>query len=344
MKKFSWLLVLMLTLSFVLAACGGGSSDEETTEEATTEGTSTEEEGASGDSASTEGWVENITVLTGGEAGVYFPLGVAMADIIDSELEGVSATGVSSGASVSNAEQLNNGEAQLALVQNDIAYYGAEGMNMFEEPLDNYSGVFTIYPETIQLVTLADSGIESVSDLEGRRVAVGDIGSGTEANATQILEAHGLSVEDIDAQPLDFADASTNLQDGNVDAAFVTAGTPTGAIQELSASADVRLVSFDQEAIDGLMEEYTYYTQQEIPADAYENFDSTATTVAVQAMLIASNDIPEDQMYEITRVIFENLDDLANAHVRGEELTVDTAQDGMSIDLHPGVQQYYEEQ
>ncbi|WP_031547634.1 TAXI family TRAP transporter solute-binding subunit [Salinicoccus luteus] len=342
MKKFSWLLVLMLTLSFVLAACGGdsgGDGGEETTEDETTE-----EGESTGDGASGEDWVENITLLTGGEAGVYFPLGVAMADIIDSELEDVSATGVSSGASVSNAEQLNNGEAQLALVQNDIAYYGAEGTNMFEEPLENYSGVFTIYPETIQLVTLADSGIESVSDLEGRRVAIGDVGSGTEANATQILEAHGLSEGDIDAQYLDFADASTNLQDGNVDAAFVTAGTPTGAIQELSASADVQIVSFDQEAIDALMDEYNYYTQEEIPADAYENFDSTATTVAVQAMLIASNDIPEDQMYEMTKAIFENLDDMANAHVRGEELTLDTAEDGMSIDLHPGVQRYYDEQ
>ncbi|MCC4723798.1 TAXI family TRAP transporter solute-binding subunit [Salinicoccus sp. RF5] len=342
MKKFSWLLVLTLTLSFVLAACGGdsgGDGGEETTEDETTE-----EGESSGDGASGEDWVENITILTGGEAGVYFPLGVAMADIIDSELEDVSATGVSSGASVSNAEQLNNGEAQLALVQNDIAYYGAEGTNMFEEPLENYSGVFTIYPETIQLVTLADNDISSVSDLEGMRVAIGDVGSGTEANATQILEAHGVSVDDIDAQYLDFADASTNLQDGNVDAAFVTAGTPTGAIQELSASADVEIVSFDQEAIDSLMDEYNYYTQQEIDADAYENFDSTATTVAVQAMLIASNDIPEDQMYEMTKAIFENLDDMANAHVRGEELTVDTAEDGMSIDLHPGVQRYYDEQ
>ena len=342
MKKFSWLLVLMLTLSFVLAACGGdsgGDGGEETTEDETTE-----EGESSGDGASGEDWVENITILTGGEAGVYFPLGVAMADIIDSQLEDVSATGVSSGASVSNAEQLNNGEAQLALVQNDIAYYGAEGTNMFEEPLENYSGVFTIYPETIQLVTLADNDISSVSDLEGMRVAIGDVGSGTEANATQILEAHGVSVDDIDAQYLDFADASTNLQDGNVDAAFVTAGTPTGAIQELSASADVEIVSFDQEAIDSLMDEYNYYTQQEIDADAYENFDSTATTVAVQAMLIASNDIPEDQMYEMTKAIFENLDDMANAHVRGEELTVDTAEDGMSIDLHPGVQRYYDEQ
>ena len=215
---------------------------------------------------------------------------------------------------------------------------------MFSETLDNYSGVFTIYPETIQLVTLADSGIDSVADLEGKRVAIGDMGSGTEANATQIIEAHDMTIDDVDAQYLDFADASTNLQDGNVDAAFVTAGTPTGAIQELSASADVKIVSFDEEAMNNLMEEYSYYTQVDIPADAYDNFDSTASTVAVQAMLIASNDIPEDQMYEMTKAIFENLDSMANAHVRGEELNLETAEDGMSIDLHPGVQRYYDEQ
>lgn len=332
MKKNQWFLMMLSAVLLVLAACGDDSGDEQ------------ENSGESGDAAGGEDWIENVTLLTGGEAGVYFPLGVAMADIIDSSLDNVSATGVSSGASVSNAEQLNNGEAQLALVQNDIAFYGAEGSNMFSEVLDNYSGVFTIYPETVQLVTLADSGIESVADLEGKRVAIGDMGSGTEANANQIIEAHGMTVDDIDAQYLDFADASTNLQDGNVDAAFVTAGTPTGAIQELSASADVRIVSFDENAMDSLMEEYTYYTKQDIPADAYDNFDSTASTVAVQAMLIASNDIPEDQMYEMTKAIFDNLDQMANAHVRGEELSLDTAEEGMSIDLHPGVQRYYDEQ
>lgn len=345
MRKFSWLLVLTLMLSLVLAACGGGGEEgsEDTGGDDAGSGDGGEESGDAGGEAG-EDWVDNITLLTGGEAGVYFPLGVALADIIDANLDGVTATGVSSGASVTNAEQLNNGEAELALVQNDIAYFGVEGMNMFESPLENYSGVFTMYPETIQLVTVADSGIESVSDLEGKRVAIGDVGSGTEANATQILEAHGLTVEDINAQSLDFADASTNLQDGNVDAAFVTAGTPTGAIQELSASADVNIVSLEQDAMDTLMDDYNYYVQDDIAADDYENFDSTATTVAVQAMMVASNDIPEDQMNEITRVIFENLDDVANAHVRGEELTMDTAEDGMSIDLHPGVQSYYDEQ
>lgn len=352
MRKISWFFVLVLTLSLVLAACGGGSgedSEDGTDDEGSGGEEGTEESGGDsggsgeGGTEAGEDWVENITLLTGGEAGVYFPLGVALADIIDANVDGVTATGVSSGASVTNAEQLNNGEAQLALVQNDIAYFGVEGINMFDSPLENYSGMFTIYPETIQLVTVEGTGIESVSDLEGMRVALGDVGSGTEANATQILEAHGLSVEDINAQSLDFADASTNLQDGNIDAAFVTAGTPTGAIQELSASADVRLVNMETDAIDSLMEEYNYYVQEDIPSDAYENFDSETTTVAVQAMMIGSNDIPEDQMHEITRVIFENLDEVANAHVRGEELSMDTAEDGMSIDLHPGVQSYYDE-
>lgn len=335
MKKNYWFLMMLFAVLLVLAACGGDESTDES---------ESESDDDSGEAAGGDDWIENVTLLTGGEAGVYFPLGVAMADIIDSSLENVSATGVSSGASVSNAEQLNNGEAQLALVQNDIAFYGAEGSNMFSEVLDNYSGVFTIYQETVQLVTLADSGIESVADLEGKRVAIGDMGSGTEANATQVIEAHDLTIDDVDVQYLDFADASTNLQDGNVDAAFVTAGTPTGAIQELSASADVKIVSFDEDAMNSLMEEYSYYTQQDIPEDAYDNFDSTASTVAVQAMLIASNDIPEDQMYEMTKAIFENLDSMANAHVRGEELSLDTAEEGMSIDLHPGVQRYYDEQ
>jgi TRAP transporter solute receptor, TAXI family len=164
MKKNQWFLMMLSAVLLVLAACGDDSGDEQ------------ESSGESGDAAGGEDWIENVTLLTGGEAGVYFPLGVAMADIIDSSLDNVSATGVSSGASVSNAEQLNNGEAQLALVQNDIAFYGAEGSNMFSEVLDNYSGVFTIYPETVQLVTLADSGIESVADLEGKRVAIGDMG------------------------------------------------------------------------------------------------------------------------------------------------------------------------
>ncbi|PKR76543.1 C4-dicarboxylate ABC transporter substrate-binding protein [Halalkalibacillus sediminis] len=340
MKKFSLLLVLFLTLGLFLAACGGDDADEEegSDEEGTSEEGSGDGEEASGD------WIENVTMLTGGEAGTYFPLGVAMADVISENVDGVTANGISSGASVVNINEVSGGEAQLALVQNDTAFYAHEGSMMFEEVKDGYSGVFTIYPETIQIVAMADSGIESIEDLKGKRVAVGDVGSGTEANAEQIFGVHDMTFDDISAEYMGFGDASTNLQDGNIDAAFVTSGTPTGSIQELSASADIKLVSISDDMIEALMNEYPYYSRQDIPEDAYDNFDSTGSTVAVQAMLIASDDLPEDQVYEMVKAIFENKGDIENAHERGAELTVDTAQDGMSIDLHPGAQRYYDEQ
>ncbi|MDX8047321.1 TAXI family TRAP transporter solute-binding subunit [Gracilibacillus sp. S3-1-1] len=326
MKKFSLFFILFLLLGVVLAACGSDSDD-------------------SGESADgSEDWVENVTILTGGEAGVYFPLGVAMAEIMDEHVDDVSATGIASGASVVNSNELNDGQAEFALIQNDVAYYAHEGTHMFDEVVDGFSGVFTIYPETIQIVTLADSGIETVEDLEGKRVAVGDVGSGTEANAEQILAAHDMTFDDISAEWMDFGDASTNIQDGNIDAAFVTAGTPTGSIQELAASADVSIVSISEDKIAQLEEDYPYYTREDLDADTYESFDGTATTVAVQAMLIVRDDLPEDEVYELTKSIFDNLDSMQNAHERGNDLTLDTAQSGMSIDLHPGAQRYFDEQ
>lgn len=215
---------------------------------------------------------------------------------------------------------------------------------MFEEVVDGFSGVFTMYPETIQLVTLADNGIETVDDLKGKRVAVGDVGSGTEANANQILGAYDITYDDINEEFMGFGDASTALQDGNIDAAFVTAGTPTASIQELAASADVKIVGLSDEKIDQLIDEYPYYTRVDLDEDTYDSFDATASTVAPLAMLVVRDELPEDQVYELTKAIFNNLDDLANAHVRGEDITLDSAQDGMSIDLHPGAKKFYDEQ
>ncbi|UOQ84041.1 TAXI family TRAP transporter solute-binding subunit [Gracilibacillus salinarum] len=341
MKKYSLFLILALMLGVMLVACGDASTDalDEEGQEETNEETTDAEGGET-----PEGWKEDITVLTGGEAGVYFPLGVAMAEIMDEHVDGVTATGITSGASVVNANELSEGQADFALIQNDVAYYAHEGTNMFDGVVDGFSGVFTIYPETIQIVTLADSGIETVEALAGKRVAVGDVGSGTEANASQILAVHDLTFDDISAEWMGFGDAATNLQDGNIDAAFVTAGTPTGSIQELAASADIKIVSITEDKIAQLEEEYPYYVREDLDENTYENFDATATTVAVQAMLAASDELPEDQVYELVKSIFDNLDAMKNAHERGNDLTIDTAQDGMSIDLHPGAKKFYDEQ
>ncbi|TMW72333.1 TAXI family TRAP transporter solute-binding subunit [Alteribacter natronophilus] len=341
MKKYSFS-VMLLAMMLVIAACGeadetGGDAegDDDQTEE-------TGDDNGDGDEETAADWASDVTVLTGGEQGVYFPLGGAMAQIISDNVDDVAASGVSTGASVVNVNDIQDGMGELALVQNDIAYFAQEGMIMFDENLDGFSGIATLYPEVVQIVALEDSGIETVDDLEGKRVAVGDQGSGTEANASQILESHGITYDDINPEYMAFGDAAGGLQDGNLDAAFITAGTPTGAIESLQANRDIVIVSINQDAIDDLTSEYPYYTEFTVDGDTYGTED--ATTVAVQAMLIASNDLPEDQVYEMTRAIFENLDVIEGTHARGADITIESAQDGMSIDLHPGAERYFDEQ
>lgn len=322
-KKKGFLSAALLS-ALVLSACGGGDEEEGSEEE--------------------NGGDTDISVVTGGEEGAYFPLGGALTNnIINEHVEGVNASNFSSGGSVTNIDDIDLGEADLAFVQNDIASYAAEGDVMFEEPIDSLQGIATLYPEVIQIITTADSGIESVSDLDGASVAVGDQGSGTEANAQQILEAHDITYDDISAEYMDFGDAANSLQDGNVDAAFITAGLPTGAVESLNASTDINVVSIEEDVVTELEDSYAYYTPFTIPADQY-GLDSDAETVAVRAMLATSADMDEDLVYDITAAMFENTDVFADAHEQGGNVSLEDAQDGMSIDLHPGAQRYYDEQ
>lgn len=301
----------IMVLVFVLTACGGKSKD--------------------------------LVVLTGGEQGTYYPLGGALAEIITDEVKAMTATAVTSGASVVNINDVQDGNGELALVQNDIAYYAVNGLHMFEEKVDGIKGIATLYPEVIQIVTSADSGIKTVDDLKGKRVAVGDQGSGAEANAKQILQIHGITYDDIQAEYMAFGDAANGIQDGNIDAAFITAGTPTGAIEALKAAKEIALVTISEENIEKLTEEYPYYTRFEIGSDVYNTADG-AVTVAVQAMLIVSDDMSDDEVYDITKAMFEHRDVFENTHQRGKDITLQTALDGMSIDLHPGAKKYYDEQ
>ena len=184
-----------------------------------------------------------LNLATGGTAGTYYPLGGAMAEIWNQNVSGVDASVQATGASVANVNMMAQGQVDLALIQNDIAFYADQGQEMFQRPIGNLRGIANLYPEVIQIVARADAGIRSVDDLKGKRVAVGDAGSGTEANARQILGAAGISYDDITVRYLSFAEASNNLRDGHIDAAFVTAGIPTAAIQDVATGRDIVLVS-----------------------------------------------------------------------------------------------------
>ncbi|WP_087973716.1 TAXI family TRAP transporter solute-binding subunit [Oceanobacillus rekensis] len=317
---------LLLAMILLLAACGGNESGNNADDGESTDG---------------EGEPEFLQMLTGGTSGTYYPLGGEMATNI-SDATGIETSAVSSNASADNVIALQEGEAELAFVQTDVVANAVEGVNAFDgNPVDNVLAVGSLYPETIQIVTTADSGIATVEDLAGKTVSVGAPGSGTYINAEQILEVHGMTMDDIDAQNLDFSESTGGIQDGNIDAAFITAGTPTGAVEGLSATIDVSIIPIAQEKVDEMIQQYPYYAADTIEAGTY-GLEEEVTTVAVLAMLAVAEDVPEDTVYELTKAIYENASSMA--HAKAEFIKLESALDGVGIDVHPGAQKYFNEE
>lgn len=285
-----------------------------------------------------------LNIATGGTSGTYYPIGGAMAEILNKEIPDMNASAQSTGATVANINMLQEGSVDLAIVQNDITYYAANGIEMFKDKkVDNLRGVAVLYPETCQIVTLAETGIKNVADLKGKRVAVGAAGSGAEANARQILEAYGITYDDIDAQYLSFGEAASALKDGNVDAAFLTAGYPTAAVQDISSQNKVALVPLDNDKIDALIAKYPYYTKTVIPAGTYAGVDVETPAVSVMAMLVASDKVDEQMGYDIVKALFGNLDRIKAAHSVGKLITKEGAMKGMPIQMNAGAEKYFKE-
>lgn len=285
-----------------------------------------------------------VNIGTGGTAGTYFPLGGAFAEIWNNNIKGINATAQSTGASVANINLLIDGEVEVVIVQNDTALYAHDGVQMFDgQPFDKLRGLATLYSEPLQIVT-TDPTIKTVADLKGKKVAVGAIGSGVEANARQIIAAAGMDFEkDIDPKFLSFAEASSGLKDKQVDAAFLTAGIPTAAIQDLSAQNDVFIVAIDGDVAATLKSDYKFFTDYVIPANTYKGQTEDVPTLTVKSMLCVSADMDEKLAYELTKQIYENLDRVVLAHNVGKYITKETAQDAMSVPLHPGAERYFNE-
>ncbi len=288
-----------------------------------------------------------ISIATGGTSGTYFPLGGALAKIYNEKLSNVSANAQATGASVENVGLVAGGEAELAFVQNDTAYYAVNGTEIYEgkEKVTNIKGMAMLYPEVIQIVASKDSGIASIEDLKGKKVAVGAPGSGTEANARQILDVHGIQYSDLGkADFLSFSEAADQLKNKQLDAAFVTAGLPTSAITEVAQTSDLVIVPIDSAMTGKLSSQYPFYAEVTVPAGTYRNQDQDVKTTAVMAMLVASDDMDEDLAYELTKAIFENRQIIIDTHSRGNDITLESALKGMPIEVHPGAQKYYDEQ
>jgi len=278
----------------------------------------------------------------GGTGGTYFPLSGEFEGIIEDNTEypvEVSSTG----ASVENVGSLGGGDADFALIQNDIAYFArnGEGLDAFDgSPVENLRGVATLYPETIHVLTNPESDVGSLSDLDGMRVNTGDLGSGTQVNALQILEsAAGLTTDDFDEQNTDFTQAANQLRDGDVDAAFVVGGWPVGAVEELATSTDVGILSLSDEERQAARDDASWFADDTIPGGTYAGIDEDVDTVSVQAMIATRSEYDADIVEAVTAAIFDNVGELS---IKTDFISADSAQDGMSVELHEGAARYFE--
>ena len=281
-----------------------------------------------------------LTFTTGGEAGTYYGFGSVLAQKV-SDVTSTNVTAITSGGSAANIDAIDIGDAQLGFSQSDVLAYAYAGTRSFEEigAITNFSIVAPLYMEQVQIVTL-NPDIKTVADLKGKAVSIGAAGSGVYFNAIDVLGAYDLTEDDIKPTYQSFGDSAEALQDGQIDAAFVVAGAPTTAITSLAASKSVYLVSLDDEHIDALIEASPFYSKAVIPADTY-GMPEDATTVAVSAVVITSNDVADVDVYNFLCGVYENLDDLAKVHDKANELSLEFASSFVGVPYHAGAVQYF---
>jgi len=326
---------------FALAGCSGngGESGSDTESESGSDGESDMESGGSSES---DGGSEASTRLSwhaGGTGGTYYPLSNEVKTIVEANTD-FSLNVQSTGASVENVGSLADGSADFALIQNDIASFAKNGTGIetFQgNAIDSLQGVATLYPETITIVTLADSGIETLSDLSGATINTGDLGSGTQVNALQILEAVG--IEEFTEQNAGFSQAAEQLANGDIDASFVVGGWPVGAIEDLANTNDIRIVPISGENRTAVKEAASWFADDTIPAETYTGVGEATDTVAVQAMIATHAGVPADTVEAVTAALFDNLGELT---IKTDFISVESAQDGMSIELHEGASAYFD--
>ncbi|MBQ6470185.1 MAG: TAXI family TRAP transporter solute-binding subunit [Lachnospiraceae bacterium] len=330
MKKF-FALFLTAAMIFSLAACGSSASSQSA--EASGEGAAESAPKAGG----------NLTFATGGEAGTYYAFGTVLAQHV-SDKTGTQVTAIVGNGSQANVEDLDAGAVQLAFCQSDVMSYAYAGTNLFKDSgaVGSFSVAAALYMEQVQIVTM-NPEIKSVADLAGKNVSIGASGSGVYFNALDVLGAYDLTENDIKAQYLNFADSADNLKDGKIDAAFIVAGAPTTAITDLATGGrQVYLVSLDSEHADKLCELSPYYSKYTIPADVYGTPEDV-TTVAVGAVVIARDDVAEDDVYNFVSSIFENIDEVTSAHAKGSELSLEFASSITDVPYHAGAAKYFKE-
>ncbi|MDJ0669079.1 MAG: TAXI family TRAP transporter solute-binding subunit [Desulfobacterales bacterium] len=291
-----------------------------------------------------------VTIGTGGITGVYYPTGGAIAKMVNAKRKeyGIRATVESTGGSVFNINAIMSGDLEFGVAQSDRQYQAVEGIADWKDkgPQKDLRAVFSIHAETVDLIASVDSGIKSIQDLKGKRVNVGNVGSGYRQNAIDALEANGLNFEsDFHAESLKAAEAPGLIQDGRIDAAFYTVGHPSGYYKEATAGkTKVRFISIPN--ADKLVAKFPYYASAKTLMSNYPgaaNEEEAVETFGVKATFVTSAKVPDDVVYAIVKEVFENFDKFVKLHPAYKGLTKEDMLKGLSAPIHPGAMKYYKE-
>ncbi|MBJ3776816.1 TAXI family TRAP transporter solute-binding subunit [Acuticoccus mangrovi] len=290
-----------------------------------------------------------ITIGTGGVTGVYYPTGGAICRLVNRGRRdhGIRCSAESTGGSVYNINTVRSGELDFGVAQSDWQYHAYHGTSSFADqgPFEKERAVFSVHPEPFTLLAKSDSGITSFEDLKGKRVNVGNPGSGQRLTMEIVMDAFGISMDDFAlATELKGSEMAQALCDGKIDAMIYTVGHPAAAIQEAVNSCDVDLIDVDGPPIDKLIAENPYYRAAVIPGGMYKGNDEDVHTFGVGATFITSADVPDDVVYEVVKAVFDNFEQFKQLHpafanLKEEEMITD----GLSAPLHPGAEKYYKE-
>jgi len=291
-----------------------------------------------------------VTIGTGGVTGVYYPTGGAISRIINKKYDTykIKATVESTGGSVYNINAVMNGDLQFGVAQSDRQFQAIKGQKEWEKkgPQKDLRSVFSIHPESITLIASENSGIKSIRDLKGKRVNLGNPGSGQLGNSQDALQAFGLAEGDLNAVYIKAVEAPGLIQDERLDAFFYTVGHPNGNIKEAtSGRIRVRIIPIEGPELDVLIRKYPYYAKSVIPAKLYPNAvgGQDVNSFGVKATFITSIKVSEDIVYAITKEIFENFEEFKKLHPAYQVLTKENMLAGLSAPLHPGAAKYYKE-
>ena len=341
-------LALAACMMLTVVSCGNSSSSSGSSAGSNSSAGSASTAGSQGGDSekgltADERAAEFITVGTGPTSGIYFPIGGAFATALGDW--GYKTSAESTNASGQNIQNILDGNLEIAIAMQDsvMQAYTATGAYEGMEPAENLRAMMRLWPNYVQLVTTADTGITSVQDLVGKRVGVGAANSGVEINARMILEAYGITYDDITPDYLAYGEAIENMKNGQCDAVFVTSGLPNATVMDLGVQYDMVVVPIDGEGRDKLVEEYPYYAKSVIPANTYNNTEDVEGLFVYNIMLVR-DDLSDEMVYDMLEGVFANIDTIKNSHATAaENIDITFGVSDIQLPLHPGAEAFWKD-